>query len=71
MKYQTNVNVLPNVNVYYCPNCDSNKLAVVDSRHEKYLRRRRKCLECGYAFSTIEVHVDEFNKLVGKRGKRK
>ena len=41
-----------------CPECDG-KVCVVDSRvQERYLRRRRKCLACGYKWTTRETAID-------------
>lgn len=42
-----------------CPNC-SGATIVKDSRTPK---RRRKCLSCGYAFSTEEITADELDAL--------
>lgn len=38
-----------------CPKCNSSTL-VIDSRdiHDR-IRRRRKCTECKYRFSTVEI----------------
>lgn len=41
-----------------CPVCGG-QLIVIDSRPtEDSIHRRRKCVECGYRFSTIEVDAD-------------
>lgn len=41
-----------------CPQCESTKLAVIDSRtHEDYIRRRRKCIDCLYRFTTREFII--------------
>lgn len=38
-----------------CPRCESEKLAVVDSRgDENSIRRRRECQVCTYRFTTFE-----------------
>jgi transcriptional repressor NrdR len=38
-----------------CPRCESEKLAVVDSRgDENSIRRRRECQSCTYRFTTFE-----------------
>ncbi len=43
-----------------CPKCGGDT-AVIDSRLTTYnrIRRRRKCKECGYRFSTLEVNRDD------------
>lgn len=39
-----------------CPACRGEKLSVVDSRKTvNSIRRRRKCLGCGYRFTTFEL----------------
>jgi len=46
-----------------CPKCDSVESTVIDSRDRNYrskipyqqTRRRRKCLNCGFRFTTYEV----------------
>lgn len=43
-----------------CPNCNSSKTHVTDSRMVGYARRRRyECLSCGRRFSTRELVVKE------------
>lgn len=44
----------------YCPECHSNNIYAIDtrSRGTNAIRRRRKCLDCGARFSTIEVITD-------------
>jgi len=44
----------------YCPECHSNNIYTIDtrSRGANAIRRRRKCLDCGARFSTIEVITD-------------
>ncbi len=47
-----------------CPQCKLNNtedraFCVIDSRPtEKGIRRRRKCLSCGFRFTTYEQHAD-------------
>lgn len=45
-----------------CPKCNKDSLEVIDSRSNSIynapaIYRRRKCLECGYRFTTYEVDV--------------
>ena len=37
-----------------CPNCGE-ATKVVDSRQDKYIKRRRECLACGHRFNTYEI----------------
>lgn len=46
-----------------CPNCGA-PTKVVDSRPSaKTVVRRRKCLECKYRFSTIEIDTEVYERL--------
>lgn len=52
-----------------CPFCENNGTRVLDSRpfnHNKSIRRRRECEECGRRFTTFEV-VEETPLLVIKK----
>lgn len=41
-----------------CPKCKSKQVIVVDSRPYGYtVKRRRRCMDCGYRFSTVEVAI--------------
>jgi transcriptional regulator NrdR family protein len=45
-----------------CPICDG-QTKVYDSRPEvDCVTRRRKCLECGHCFKTVEVDADYIRK---------
>lgn len=45
----------------HCKDMDS---SVIDSReYNGRIRRRRKCLGCGIRFSTLEIPVDEVDRL--------
>lgn len=48
-----------------CPKCES-KTKVMDSRLIEFnrVRRRRRCKECGYRFSTLEVNIEDVIKEV-------
>ena len=51
-----------------CPKCEG-QTGVLDSRPEcDCVRRRRRCLVCGYRFSTIELEEDM--KLMRPKKKR-
>ena len=48
-----------------CPVCGG-ATKVVDSRPEvDTVHRRRKCKECGYRFSTVEIEVDVKESIAG------
>ena len=50
-----------------CPRCKSTQLRCVDSRPVNgTVKRRRRCMKCGYRFSTVEVHAADFEKLNGR-----
>lgn len=44
-----------------CPKCGSNNVYVTDSRRDdgKVIRRRRKCADCEYRFTSLEVAVEQ------------
>lgn len=43
-----------------CPECGSTNLYCIDSREMRGNKRRRrhKCLDCDYRFTTVEIIVD-------------
>ena len=49
-----------------CPYCIHGKTMVIDSswddRHQT-IRRRRRCLPCGYRWSTLEIDQDQVEYL--------
>lgn len=47
-----------------CPMCNAYGLAIAASRpYEGTIRRRRKCLNCGYRFTTYEISEEEYRKV--------
>ena len=47
-----------------CPKCNALGLAAADSRpYNGTIRRRRKCLNCGYRFSTFEIIEEDYRKM--------
>lgn len=54
-----------------CPECGSENLGCVDSResiaYPGRRRRRHKCKNCGQAFATIEIAMEEYEKLTASR----
>jgi len=55
-----------------CPHCHHPKTEVVDSRSsgDTEIRRRRKCLQCGYRFTTHERVSHKLPLVVKKDGRR-
>ena len=52
-----------------CPRCNLEQLAVMDSRpHEWGIKRKRKCLNCGFIMPTIEIYelTDEALKSLNR-----
>lgn len=46
-----------------CPVCGE-KTEVLDSRSDcESVKRKRKCLECGYRFYTVEIDEDLYKKI--------
>ena len=46
-----------------CPVCGG-KTEVLDSRSDcESVKRKRKCLECGYRFYTVEIDEDLYKKI--------
>lgn len=51
-----------------CPNCNSLRDKVVDTRQSKdgtVIRRRRECLDCGFRYTTYERYEEE--KIIVKK----
>lgn len=47
-----------------CPKCGSNITSCIDSRpKENGVYRRRKCLDCGYRYSSWEIKEEELKQL--------
>lgn len=47
-----------------CPKCNCDSLKCTDSRpSNETIRRRRKCLNCGYTFSTFEISMNDYYGL--------
>lgn len=49
-----------------CPICKCYDSAVLDSRQndDGMIRRRRKCLNCGNRYSTLELSATRYEKMV-------
>lgn len=46
-----------------CPVCGG-KTEVTDSRSDcESVRRKRKCMDCGYKFNTVEIDEDLYKKI--------
>jgi transcriptional regulator NrdR family protein len=47
-----------------CPKCGSTLLSCIESRPSaETIRRRRKCLDCGFRFTTFEISTEEYYGL--------
>lgn len=47
-----------------CPQCNSYNLSCISSRPTgQKIRRRKKCLDCGYRFTTYEISSREYDVL--------
>lgn len=45
-----------------CPVCGNEETKVVDSRSQaEKKKRRRSCPSCGHRFTTIEMHIEDYN----------
>ncbi len=55
-----------------CPYCRSSRTRVIDTREDTYgnIRRRRKCLECGKRFTTMERPVITTPLVIKRDGRR-
>lgn len=53
-----------------CPKCGSENLSCMESRESKShpgrRRRRHHCTNCGERFSTIEITMEEYDRLAFK-----
>lgn len=50
-----------------CPRCNALGLTCKDSRpNGETIRRRRRCLNCGYRFTTYEISAEDYRKLKGE-----
>lgn len=48
-----------------CPKCGNSLASCIDARQKNdTIYRRRKCVECGYRYSTIEITIDENKRLI-------
>lgn len=46
-------------NARECPECGSDQVTVYYTGDKRFgLMRRRRCLDCGHRYKTIEVHMD-------------
>lgn len=47
-----------------CPMCGGDTKILETRSNEDSIKRRRKCLDCGYRFLTLEVDKDFYERLV-------
>lgn len=53
-----------------CKKCGSLQSKVLEHRFKKKtgrVIRRRLCLECGYMWRTVEIYVDDWERVEGDR----
>lgn len=53
-----------------CRKCGSLQTEVIDHRYRKKVDRvirRRRCLECGYKWNTVEIYEDVWRDMVEKK----
>lgn len=49
-----------------CPVCNSKTKTIETQPQEDCVCRRRECLECHYRFTTIELDLDFYKRMVKK-----
>lgn len=50
-----------------CPRCKAYGLSCTDSRPDgETIRRRRRCLNCGFRFTTYEISKEDYRNLKDK-----
>ena len=56
---------LDDLDARMCPKCGCDRSKVIDIRDTTgMVKRRRKCPECGYRWSTVEVEKSAFDELI-------
>jgi transcriptional regulator NrdR family protein len=53
-----------------CPKCNEKTIVIDSITDEDSTTRRRKCLECDYRFTTVEIDKDLYERLVKHNDKR-
>ena len=47
-----------------CPKCKGHSVYCLDSRpYNGMTKRRRRCIDCGYRFTTIEIDMDFYRDV--------
>ena len=57
---------------FICINCGADNVINKDTRNfskSKPLRRRKRCLSCDYRFSSCEIPIEEYEKLMENKEK--
>lgn len=50
-----------------CPKCNHDIVSCIDSRpRNDTIYRRRKCLKCGYRFSSVEISLENLDSYKAK-----
>lgn len=51
-----------------CPHCGSDRTEIIETRVSgEHERRRRRCRECTYRFTTYEITKTEYERLMAER----
>ena len=51
-----------------CPHCESDRTDIIDTRTSgEHERRRRRCKECGFRFTTYELTKTEYERFLAER----
>lgn len=54
-----------------CPKCNEKTRTLETRPEDDSIVRRRECVACLYRFSTIEIDMDFYKKMVQDRGKHR
>ena len=54
-----------------CPNCNGETIVTKSRCHDDYTERRKKCVRCGYRFSTIEIDSDMYERIIRSNDKKR
>ena len=53
-----------------CPICGDIVRVYYTKAETDCIRRKRKCVGCGFSFYTVEIDQDQYEKLLGRRRKQ-
>lgn len=52
------------IDAKYCNKCHSETIVINSRDDDGYVRRRRKCVNCGYRYSTVEFLKEDFDNVI-------